>query len=182
MKNLQAVIASTNPAKINAVSTVLNDLGLVFELEPAETDSGVSAQPFSLEETRLGAINRAKRALGPEADIAIGLEGGVYEIEDVMYLCNWGALYSKDGKLHTAAGAQIPLPNSVADALRAGEELGPVMDIYAQESGIRKHKGAVGVFTAGVVNRDEMFQHIVKLLLGQWLLSGDSFACATKHL
>ncbi|PSL31097.1 inosine/xanthosine triphosphatase [Planomicrobium soli] len=182
MKKIHAVIASSNPAKIKAVSTVLTELEMAFELQSLETDSGVSAQPFSLEETRLGAVNRAQRALRCEADIAIGLEGGVYELEGVLHLCNWGALYSESGELYTAAGAQIPLPKSIADPLRAGEELGPIMDVYAQESGIRHHKGAVGILTAGLVNRDEMFQHIVKLLLGQYMLSGDSVACASKHL
>ncbi len=182
MTKIQAVIASNNPAKINAVSAILAELDMAYDLHSAETDSGVSAQPFSLEETRLGAINRAQQALGDEKDIAIGLEGGVYELDGVMYLCNWGALFSKSGKLYTAGGAQIPLPNSVAASLRAGEELGPVMDEYTKESGIRHHKGAVGIFTAGLVNRDEMFQHIVKLLVGQYLLNGDSVACVPKHL
>ncbi|TWT12486.1 DUF84 family protein [Planomicrobium sp. CPCC 101079] len=182
MTKIQVNIASKNPAKINAVAAVLSELNLVFDLQPTETDSGVPAQPFSLEETRLGAINRAKRALNAGQEFAIGLEGGVYELEGVMYLCNWGALCSKEGLLFTAAGAQIPLPKSIAASLKKGEELGPVMDSYVQESGTRKHKGAVGILTAGLVNRDEMFQHIVKLLVGQYLLSGDSVACASKHL
>ncbi|MDN7240199.1 DUF84 family protein [Planococcus sp. N028] len=173
MKKIQATIASRNPAKINAVSAVLTELGLDFELQPKDTNSGVSAQPYSLEETRLGAINRSKQALVEGTDIAIGLEGGVFELEGVLYLCNWGALFSKEGELYTAAGAQIPLPANIAASLREGEELGPVMDDYAQESGIRKHKGAIGILTAGLVNRDEMFQHVVKLLIGQYLLSTD---------
>lgn len=182
MTKIKAVVASNNPAKIKAVSSVLTELGLAFDLQPTETDSGVAAQPFSLEETRLGAINRAQRALGTGEDFAIGLEGGVYELNGVLYLCNWGALFSKQGELFTAAGAQIPLPKSIAASLKAGEELGPVMDDYVQESGTRKHKGAVGILTGGLVNRDEMFQHIVKLLIGQYLLGADSVACASKQL
>lgn len=173
MTKLQTVIASKNPAKINAVSIVMTELGLVFDLQAADTASGVSAQPVTQEETRLGAINRSKQALGLGVELAFGLEGGVFELEGQMYLCNWGALYSKEGLLFTAAGAQIPLPEEIAVRLREGEELGPVMDDYAQESGIRKHKGAVGILTAGLINREEMFQHIVKLLIGQYLLSRD---------
>ena len=173
MEKFQIAIASDNPAKINAVSTVLTDIGFHFNLQHAETDSGVSAQPFSLEETRLGAVNRAKLALTDGLDAAIGLEGGVFELEGVVYLCNWGAFFTKEGALYTAAGAQIPLPEDIAVLLREGNELGPVMDDYAQETGIRKHKGAVGILTAGLVNREEMFQHIVKLLMGQYLLGTD---------
>jgi inosine/xanthosine triphosphatase len=173
MKKFQAAIASGNPAKINAVSAVLTEIGFTFDLLHEETDSGVSAQPFSLEETRLGAVNRAKQALNGGLDAAIGLEGGVYVLEGTLYLCNWGALITKEGALYTAAGAQIPLPSDIAAPLKEGMELGPVMDEYAQETGIRKHKGAVGILTAGLVNRDEMFQHIVKLLMGQYLRGAD---------
>ena len=168
MKKIQAGIASKNSSKINAVADAMKVLGYAFDLTSAESASGVSDQPRSLEETRLGAINRAKTLSAESVDIAIGLEGGVYELEGEMYLCNWGALATNDGKIYTAAGAQLPLPEEIAEKLRAGSELGPVMDAYANESGIRHHKGAVGVLTAGVVNRDEMFSHIVKLLLGQY--------------
>lgn len=46
-----------------------------------DIDSQVSAQPFSTEETRLGAYNRAKGALehatDPECDFGVGMEGGI---------------------------------------------------------------------------------------------------------
>ncbi len=167
MKKIQAGIASKNPAKVQAVADTLDALGYTFDLVSAETASGVSEQPRSLSETRQGAINRAT-ALSAQVDLAIGLEGGVYELGDEMYLCNWGALVTKDGKLYTASGAQIPLPDEIAVELRAGGELGPIMDAYANESGIRHHKGAIGVLTAGLIKRDEMFGHIVKILLGQY--------------
>ena len=169
MKKIQASIASKNPAKINAVANTMESLGYAFDLASAEADSGVSDQPRSLAETRLGAINRAKSLSAGGMDIAIGLEGGIFELEGEMYLCNWGALATNEGKLYTAAGAQLPLPIEIVEKIRAGNELGPVMDAYANESGIRHHKGAVGVLTAGLVNRDEMFSHIVKLLLGQYM-------------
>lgn len=182
MKKIQAAIASKNQAKIKAVASAMEELGLQFDLHSQETLSGVAEQPRSVEETRAGAINRAKALALHPFDIAIGLEGGVYELGGQMYVCNWGALAANDGKLWTAAGAQIPLPEAVAEKLRAGHELGPVMDEYAKETGTRYHRGAVGVLTQGVVNRDEMFSHIVKLLLGQFLRGSEEVACACKHL
>ncbi|ANU25773.1 DUF84 family protein [Planococcus versutus] len=172
MKKIRAAIASKNPAKINAVSSVLKNIEWSVDLAAVDSDSEVSAQPFSQQETRQGAINRSKNALG-NFDIAIGLEGGVYELEGMLYLCNWGALATQEGQLYTAAGAQIPLPEEIAIELRAGIELGSIMDDYANESGIRQHKGAVGVFTSGLVNRGEMFSHIVKLLIGQYQRDSD---------
>lgn len=168
MKKIQAGIASKNPSKVNAVANTLEALGYTCDLISAETASGVSDQPRSLAETRLGAVNRAKAMSDQSVDIAIGLEGGVYELDGEMYVCNWGALATNNGKVYTAAGAQLPLPEEIAVKLRAGGELGPIMDTYANESGIRHHKGAVGVLTAGLIKRDEMFGHIVKILLGQY--------------
>lgn len=172
MKKNRAAIASKNPAKINAVSSVLTNMEWTVDLSAVDAESDVSAQPFSQQETRQGAVNRAKHALG-DFDFAIGLEGGVYEMEEVLYLCNWGALATQDGRLFTAAGAQIPLPAEIAEELHKGIELGPVMDDYANESGIRHHKGAIGILTDGLVNRGEMFSHVVKLLIGQYQRDSD---------
>lgn len=172
MKKMNAAIASKNPSKINAVSSVLKNIEWPVDLSAVDAESEVSPQPFSLQETRQGAVNRAKNAVG-EFDFAIGLEGGVYEMEGTLYLCNWGALATQDGRLFTAAGAQIPLPPEIAAGLYTGIELGPVMDDYANESGIRQHKGAIGILTDGLVNRGEMFSHVVKLLIGQYQRSSD---------
>lgn len=173
MEKLTAAIASNNPAKIKAVSTVLEKLQFEAEIVPVEAESGVSAQPFTLTETRQGAVNRAQTALLGGFDLAFGLEGGVYELEGVLYLCNWGALATKEGYVYTAAGAQLPLPEKISEQLRAGRELGPVMDEYAGEIGVRHHKGAIGILTAGLIKRNEMFEHIVELLVGQFLKDSD---------
>ena len=100
--------------------------------------------------------------------IGIGLEGGVRILEGQMYLCNWGALALPDGTRFTAGGAQIPLPKEIADELMAGKELGPVVDTYFKSSGIRIKEGAIGMLTANAVKRDELFVHILQLLIGQY--------------
>src|SRR5690606_41694004 len=102
MKKIRAVIASKNPAKINAVSSILANLEWTVDLSAVDAASGVSEQPFSQEETRQGAMNRATNAL-QDHDFAIGLEGGVCEMEGILYLCNWGALTTQDGRMFTAA-------------------------------------------------------------------------------
>lgn len=170
MNNFKIAVASKNPAKIRAVEDCLAELAIQCEITAVETDSGVSAQPFSVEETRQGAVNRAVAAVAGGFDFAVGLEGGVYDFDGTLYLCNWGALSTADGKVYTAGGAQIPLPDVIAQKLRDGLELGPVMDEYANETGIRHDKGAIGILTAGLLNRGEMFGHIVKLLIGQYRL------------
>ncbi len=88
-----------------------------------------------------------------------------------MYVCNWGALTLADGTTFTAAGAQIILPEEIAQEIRGGRELGPVMEQYTQRLDIRQGAGAVGIFTQGIVSRQTMFEHIVALLVGQYLFT-----------
>ncbi len=164
---MKIIIGSKNPAKINAVK---NSFSLqVAEFISVDIPSGVNEQPFSDEETIKGAINRAVGALTQgNGDIGIGLEGGVQETSHGLLLCNWGALASNEMEPIIAGGARFLLPEEVAARLRAGEELGPVMDDYAKRQNVRKHEGAVGIFTNGRINRVEMFSHLMNLLVGQF--------------
>ncbi len=99
----------------------------------------LSEQPFSDDETIRGAINRANGALEKgNGDIGIGLEGGVQETEHGLLLCNWGALVSIETEPIIAGGARFLLPEAIAGRLRAGEELGPVMEDYAKKENVRK--------------------------------------------
>lgn len=167
---MKVAIGTLNRAKTKAVRNIINTYFNDVEFQEIDVPSNVSAQPFSDEETRQGAINRALNTLEKSgADLNFGLEGGVREIDGVMYCCNWGAVALKNGQVLSAAGAQFILPDEIANELRAGKELGPVMDEFTKEKDIRSSKGAIGVFTANLIDRTEMFEHIVKLLVGQYM-------------
>ncbi|OLS35859.1 DUF84 family protein [Bacillus sp. MRMR6] len=164
---MKIIIGSTNPAKVEAVKTAFTYT--YSEFISLDISSGVSDQPFSDDETIKGAVNRALMALQQgNGDIGIGLEGGVQETELGLMICNWGALASNSMEPIIAGGARFLLPEEIALRLRAGEELGPVMDDYAKKSNVRKKEGAVGIFTNGLMNRVEMFSHIMCLLIGQY--------------
>ncbi|CAM5585098.1 inosine/xanthosine triphosphatase OS=Lysinibacillus sphaericus OX=1421 GN=yjjX PE=4 SV=1 [Lysinibacillus sphaericus] len=45
------------------------------------------------------------------------------------------------------------------------------MEQYTQRLDIRQGAGAVGIFTQGIVSRQTMFEHIVALLVGQYLFT-----------
>ncbi|MEH7074716.1 DUF84 family protein [Neobacillus drentensis] len=163
---MKIIIGSKNPAKINAVK---NSFTSEDEFVNLDIPSGVNEQPFSDEETIKGAINRAIGALKQgKGDIGIGLEGGVQETSYGLFICNWGALVSNEGETFIAGGARIPLPEEVAIRLRSGEELGLVMEDFANKKNVRKQEGAVGIFTNGMVSRSEMFTHVMDLLVGQY--------------
>ncbi len=165
---MKIFVGSTNPAKINAVKAIFPEATVEGKAVP----SNVSDQPFSDEETLIGAINRARLSQKMnETGLGIGLEGGVMELKDELYVCNWGALVDQEGNVYQASGARIPLPEEVAAELKKGKELGDVMDEYTTRTGIRKKEGAVGVFTNQQVDRIQMFSHVVKLLKGQYELA-----------
>ncbi|WP_313891543.1 DUF84 family protein [Psychrobacillus sp.] len=169
---MKILIGTNNRAKTKAVQAISSIYYPQAVFENKEVPSLVSEQPMSDKETRQGAINRAQQLMiHSDASFGIGLEGGVNDIDGVMYICNWGALATNDGKLFTATGAGIPIPEEVANQLRTGGELGPVMDVYTNKKGIRHDEGAIGVFTNGLVKRSDMFEHIMLLLIGQYELT-----------
>ncbi|WP_332649437.1 DUF84 family protein [Lysinibacillus sp. 54212] len=161
-------IGTKNKAKTAAVEEVLRKYFNDVEFVHYEVASGVSEQPFSDTETREGAINRAIRTRElAQADLSFGLEGGVHQIDGVMYCCNWGAVALKNGHVISSAGAQFTLPEEIAVKLREGGELGPIMDDFTKTRDTRHHAGAIGIFTNSLIDRKQMFQHIVMLLVGQ---------------
>lgn len=161
-------IGTKNKAKVGAVESVATNYYENIDFIHINVASNVSEQPFSNEETRQGAINRAKNCLQESnADMAFGLEGGVQEIDGIMYCVNWGAVALQNGSVYTAQGASFMLPEEIAVQLKEGRELGPVMDTFVNKQNIRHHEGAIGIFTDGLINRKEMFEHIVTLLIGQ---------------
>ncbi|UFT98142.1 DUF84 family protein [Radiobacillus kanasensis] len=160
-------VGSKNPAKLLAVESVFTESTIL----PLDVPSLVSAQPLSDKETLEGAINRAKACAAKEAGaLGIGLEGGVMDFLDKLYICNWGALVDESGELYVAAGARFPLPQEFRQPLQDGKELGDIMDEYVNRKNIRKKEGAVGIFTDGQITRDQMFSHVIQILKGQYQL------------
>ena len=164
------LIGSTNPAKIKAVQRALLALNLQYTVVGKDVESDVSAQPMSDVETLQGAKNRATNCSKTSPCVfAIGLEGGIDYVNEQLLICNWGALVDHEGRTFIASGARIPLPSHFREELKEGRELGQIMDEYCRRKDIRKKEGAVGIFTKGAINRIEMFEHVCKLLIGQWL-------------
>lgn len=165
---MKIAVGSVNPAKIMAVKKILEKN---FEVVPVDAPSLVSEQPIGDQETVKGAINRAQTCLeGREEEFtfAIGLEGGVVDTEYGLMVINWGALVDPQGNVFIASGARAPLPADVAKKVLNGQTLGEAIDAYTKRIGVSKKEGAMGVITNGRINRDEMFSHVVKALIGQY--------------
>ncbi|HEX8726868.1 MAG TPA: inosine/xanthosine triphosphatase [Gemmatimonadaceae bacterium] len=167
----RVVVGSTNPVKINAVRAVLARAGVGAQVEGRAVASSVSDQPVGDEETIRGATARARGALATAgADLGVGIEGGVVnESDGGMRTCAWAAIVSPDGRQGVGGSLAMPLPAVVAAAVRGGLELGHAMDRLTGGHDTKRGAGAVGILTAGLVDRQQAYETLVSYALAPFL-------------
>ena len=164
------VVGSTNPVKIAAAMAVIERSGSGARVRGLTVPSGVRDQPEGDAETIRGATQRARAALeASDADFGIGIEGGVVEEEGHMRTCAWAAVVSRDGRVGVGGSLAMTLPDRVATLVRGGMELGHAMDRMTGMSDTKHKAGAVGVLTAGLVDRQRAYEALVTYALAQFL-------------
>jgi len=171
---MRVAVGSGNPVKRDATDRIFPDGEVVAEPVP----SGVSEQPIGRAETRRGARTRAERALGSGAyDLGVGLEGGVAGVDPERpdddaaggrYLIMWAAVTDGD-RWGTGGGPSYPLPDAIAERIRGGEELGPVMDDVLGASNVAENQGAAGALTGGRTTRTDALATAVAAAAGPFL-------------
>lgn len=165
-----AALGSTNPAKVAAVREALATLAPGCDIVPLEVPSSVGRQPFGDTATRAGALERARKALAQsDADIAFGLEGGVELDGERVWLLSWVAAVDPSGREGYASGLRMLLPASLGDGLRAGAELGTLVDALFGVQDSKTASGAIGLLTAGAVSRTDAFADLVAMSLAPWI-------------
>ena len=166
-------VGSTNPVKVAATRAVLASVLSEVRVEGVAVASQVADQPFGDEETIRGAITRARAAREAlTADLGVGIEGGVVEGADgEMRTCAWAAIVSPDGRSGVGGSLAMQLPASVARSIREGLELGHAMDRLIGESNTKHGKGAVGILTDGLVDRQRAYEMLVTYALAPFLTS-----------
>lgn len=162
------VVGSTNPTKVEAVRRICQRAWPGCRVVGVDVPSGVPPQPIGEEETLAGARQRARGALAghPGAWLGIGLEGGVDRAGHLLAAC---CIVDGTGRENAAWGLRMPLPAHVARAVLAGEELGPLLERLSGRAGIRRGEGAVGLFTAGLIDRTRLWETAVAGALAPWL-------------
>lgn len=166
---MRVAVGSTNPVKVEATERALAPLAPTAVV-PVAVESGVSDQPMGHGETRSGSRRRAERALAvEEADLGIGIEGGVHD-RDGLFLIMWATV--TDGtRTGAGSGPSLALPADIAARVRAGEELGPVMDDVLDTEGVKHGQGAAGALTEGHLTRSDALTAAVTAAAGPWLSS-----------
>lgn len=162
---MKVALGTTNRAKIDALGMVLSEYGPI-EIFPFKVDSGVSDQPKSLEETILGAKNRAVAALLATGEVVVkysfGIESGLMQVtipgERTTYF-DFTACVMYDGK-HVSVGlsSAFELPKRIQelvfdhghDLTTASNHLGLTSDPCLGDKG-----GIVDILTNGRLDRKE---------------------------
>jgi len=188
---MRVVVGSKNPVKVGAVEEAFLRYFKNIEVVGVSIASGVAEQPMSERETMNGARQRAYSALesDPTAEYGVGLEGGVTELNPTspnwsgmrggkgrMFECAWVAVVKRDGDEGLGGGLYFELPEKIAAKIRAGGELGPVMDEMSGEDNIKQKMGAIGMFTKGQLDRKQAYVQIVlsamiKFVSPEWFIS-----------
>lgn len=168
---MKIAVGSTNPVKIEAVRTMAQRVWPEAQVLPVAVPSGVSAMPMSDGEALAGARNRARAArLAAEADLGVGLEGGVHPEPFGMVLHGWVVVVDGNGREGIGGAARLPLPHHIAQRVLAGEELGDVMDDILDDHNTKQKGGAVGALTAGLTPRGQAFAQAVAYALSPFIV------------
>jgi inosine/xanthosine triphosphatase len=166
-------VGSGNPVKREATERAVagaDSFGDDAVVDTCPVPSGIPEQPFGHAETRTGAVNRADAVLDEGYDLGVGIEGGVAEHAsgDDLFLVMWAAVADGE-RVGIGSGPSLALPASIAERVRNGQELGPVMDDVLDESDVAKRQGAAGALTAGRVDRTDALAMAVAGALGPFV-------------
>ena len=83
--------------------------------------------------------------------------------------CAWAAVVTSDGRGGVGGSLAMPLPRAVAEGIREGLELGHAMDRLVGAHDTKRGPGAVGILTAGLVDRQTAYEVLVKYALAPLL-------------
>jgi inosine/xanthosine triphosphatase len=165
------VVGSLNPIKLEAVRRGAVLIYDEVDVRAIAVPSGVSAQPFGDEEMISGATQRAREVLNRamDADYGVGLEGGVLELNEGLFACAWCAIANRAGRIGVASTGRFLLPESVANLVRSGIELGDADDQVFGRSNSKQQEGAVGILTHGQLTRAQFYAPAVLLALVRFI-------------
>jgi len=168
---MRIAIGSTNPTKVEAARRAAARLWPESEVVAVAVSSGVGEQPVSDDETIRGAVNRARNALAAVkgASVGMGVEGGVQDTPHGMFVGGWAAVIDRDGALGIGGGGRVMLPEAIARRIRAGEELGPVMDDFSGRRNVKHGEGAIGIFTNGLIERTAALEIALTYALARFI-------------
>ncbi len=166
-------VGSGNEVKVKAVKELLEEYDSLSgaSVTSVEVSSGISEQPKSLEETIIGAKNRALNAF-QNCDYAFGLEDGLMSVPKTktgyMNVCVCSIFDGKDYSLGLSAGFEFP----VGVTQRIFNDGDDANQAFFKEGLTAKQKvgsleGAIGILTKNRLRRKEYAQQAIQMALIQ---------------
>lgn len=171
---MRVAVGSGSQYKIDAASDAAR---LVYgdeidEVVGTNVVSHVSDQPMSNEESISGARNRARAALqATGADIAIGIENGLSEIDDVWFASTWIVATDAEGWEGLASTILRPVPLAIVSDVLLGRELSDAVRANAPAEIRERYSGLIGIITGGVLNRHDVLRDGIVVAISQLLQS-----------
>lgn len=156
---IKIAVGSVNTIKVEAVRAVMERVFEDVIIIPVKTDTGVPEQPRE-EETRQGAVNRAKNAIDGY-DMGVGIEAGVFETEDGLYDFQYCAIIDKEGYMTIGIGPGFKYPDDVAELVSKGKTVGEAVHILFGKEDVGKKQGAVGLLSKGLLDRETLTEQSV---------------------
>ncbi len=153
-------VGSLNRVKAEAVRSVMERIYGDVRITACDVSSGVPEQPFG-KQAREGAMNRARNALG-DHEMAVGIEAGVFEMEDGLYDYQYCAVLDRSGRFTVGTGSGFMYPPKVAALVRAGATVGDAMGKIFGQSEVGKRMGAVGILSGGIMDRKCLTEESVR--------------------
>ena len=169
---MRIALGTTSESKVRAARAVFGRAFPGAEIVPVAVASVVAAQPTSDDETIRGALHRAREARERAgADLGVGIEGGVQRDARGVWVSAWVAVVDASGREGLGSGLRFRLPGWMASRAAAGEELGTIVDTYVGEAEAHETWGAIGLLTAGLVDRQAALEQAIAAALPPFLRS-----------
>ncbi len=113
---MKIALGTASKDKVKFLEEVLEEIGIKEKIKvfPIKCSSGISEQPLTEEETKMGSINRAKEAIKiiKEADFGVGIEIGYNKEENEKYfMFCYATLINKKGTHFCSVSDKLLLPN-----------------------------------------------------------------------
>lgn len=167
---MKIALGTENPTKITALEETLQEYEQLSSAEviSSRVDTGVSEQPMTLDQTMLGAQNRA-RAVYSGCDLSVGIESGFLEAP----LANGGlmevtvcAIYDGN-QVHYGFSSGFNCPEDIMKYVRRGKNLNDAAFLagYTSNPEVGKAEGIIGVLTRGRVTRKEYTKQAIRMAL-----------------
>lgn len=169
---MKIVVGTTNAAKVAAVAEILKEYPHLADahIVAVKTDSGVSEQPKSLDETIQGAVNRARTARG-EHDFGVGIESGLMAVPQTksgyMDVCACALYDGREFHLGLSSAWEFPDPAITKLIVENGMDMSQAINHagLTTDSNIGAGGGAIGILTKGRVDRKEYTKQALRMAL-----------------